>query len=216
MNLSSSLRGRRSRIQHNWASYFAVEKPGQNLLIVFLYNWKNFYKSKNLNCIWALSFYDSKRSIGEVFLITLVGVYFEVGNEAREKFWSGFGAEQNWRLERKESGFLLIPHFSREREIEVWKKFCSEQNFVLTCGFLKPFLFIFCFRGLIMILNFFRWIIELFVLIVLCRSRVINMHFINFADFLQFVSLYCFVWTLNRRILVMEFLDTKWLQFHCF
>ena len=31
--------------------------------------------------------YESKRSIGEVlFLITLVGVSFEAGNETREKF----------------------------------------------------------------------------------------------------------------------------------
>ena len=46
-----------------------------------------FYNSKNLNCIGALSFYDSKRSIGEVlFLINFIGVIFEAGNETREKF----------------------------------------------------------------------------------------------------------------------------------
>ena len=33
---------------------------------IFFDNSKNFYNSKNLNCIGALSFYDSKRSIGEV------------------------------------------------------------------------------------------------------------------------------------------------------
>ena len=54
-----------------------------------------FYNSKNLNCIGALSFYDSKRSIGEVlFLINFIGVIFEAGNETREKNWSAFGAEQ--------------------------------------------------------------------------------------------------------------------------
>ena len=52
-----------------------------------------FYNSNNLNCIGALCFYyDSKRSIGEVlFLMTLVGVNFEAGNEPREKFWEWFG-----------------------------------------------------------------------------------------------------------------------------
>ena len=57
-----------------------------------------FYNSKNLNCIGALSFYDSKRSIGEVlffFLINFIGVIFKAGNETREKIWSGFCAEQN-------------------------------------------------------------------------------------------------------------------------
>ena len=46
---------------------------------------------------------------------------FEAGNETREKFWSDFGAEQKGRAERKESGFLFISLFSREREIAVWK-----------------------------------------------------------------------------------------------
>ena len=47
-----------------------------------------YYNSKNLNYIWALSFfYDSKRSIGEVlFLINFIGVNFEAGIETREKF----------------------------------------------------------------------------------------------------------------------------------
>ena len=45
---------------------------------------------------------------------------FEAGNETREKIWSDFGAEQNeGSVERKESGFLFISLFSREREIEV-------------------------------------------------------------------------------------------------
>ena len=38
-----------------------------------------------LNCIVPLSFYDLKRSIGEVlFLINFIGVNFEAGNETRE------------------------------------------------------------------------------------------------------------------------------------
>ena len=46
---------------------------------------------------------------------------FEAGNETREKIWSGFGAEQKWRVERKKSGFLFIALFLRVREIDVWK-----------------------------------------------------------------------------------------------
>ena len=53
-----------------------------------------FYNSKNLNCIGALSFYDSKRSGEVLFLINFIGVIFEAGNETHEKLWSDFGAEQ--------------------------------------------------------------------------------------------------------------------------
>ena len=49
-----------------------------------------FYNSKNLNCIGALPFYDSKRSIGEVLFF--IGVIFEARNETREKNWTDFGA----------------------------------------------------------------------------------------------------------------------------
>ena len=79
-----------------------------------------FHNSKNLNCIGALSFYDSKRSIGEVlFLINFTGVNFKAGNETREKTWSGFVAEQNGEWSEKIVVFLFISLFSREREIEV-------------------------------------------------------------------------------------------------
>ena len=55
-----------------------------------------FYNSKSLNCIGALSFYDAKRSLGEVlFLINFIGVIFEARNETREKIGSDFVAEQN-------------------------------------------------------------------------------------------------------------------------
>ena len=72
---------------------------------------------------------------------------FEAGNETREKIWSDFVAEQKWRAERKESGFLFIPLFLREREIDVWKNFlwASEIFFVhmrlLKAVFLQFFLF---------------------------------------------------------------------------
>ena len=95
-----------------------------------------FYNSKNLNCIGALSFYDSKRSIGEVlFYNQFYGVNFEAGNETREKIWSDLVAEQKWRAERNESGFLFIPLFLREREMcekifsERAKFFCSRAAF---------------------------------------------------------------------------------------
>ena len=48
---------------------------------------------------------------------------FEAGNETREKNWSDLVAEQKCRAERKESGFLFIPLFLREREIDVRKNF---------------------------------------------------------------------------------------------
>ena len=68
-----------------------------------------FYDSKNLNCIGALSFYDSKRSIGAVlFLINFIGVIFEAGNEMREKTSC---AEQKWRAEQKASGFCSYRYF---------------------------------------------------------------------------------------------------------
>ena len=76
-------------------------------------------------------FYDSKRSFGEVlfittrrgvlekYLINFIGVNFEAGNETREKIWSDFVAEQNEEWSEKESAFLFISLFSREREFEV-------------------------------------------------------------------------------------------------
>ena len=71
-----------------------------------------------MNCIGALSFYDSKRSIGEVlFLINIIGVNFEAGNETREKN-SDFVAEQNEEWSEKRVVFF-ISLFSRGREIEV-------------------------------------------------------------------------------------------------
>ena len=83
-----------------------------------------FYNSKNLNCIGALSFYDSKRIIGEVlFFNQFFWSDFWSGKWNAWKIWSDFGAEQTWRTERKESGFLFIPLFLREREYYVWKNF---------------------------------------------------------------------------------------------
>ena len=78
-----------------------------------------FLPFKEFELYWgAVFFYDSKRSIGEVFLINFIGVIFEAGNETREKIWSDFGADQKLRAERKE-WFLFIPLFLRDREIDV-------------------------------------------------------------------------------------------------
>ena len=65
---------------------------------------------------------------------------FEAGNETREKIWSDFGAERKWKAERKESGFLFIPLFSRELEIDVWKKILSERIFCSRAAFKSSFL----------------------------------------------------------------------------
>ena len=62
-------------------------------------------------------FCESKKSIGEVlFLFNFIGVNFEAGNETREKIWSGFGAEQNLRTERKEKvDFVHTAVFESEK-----------------------------------------------------------------------------------------------------
>ena len=70
--------------------------------------------------IFFLQFKELELYWGEVlFLINLIGVIFEAGNETREKIWSDLFAEQKWRAEQKESDFLFIPLFLREREIDV-------------------------------------------------------------------------------------------------
>ena len=90
-----------------------------------------YYNSKNLNCIWALSFfYDSKRSIGEVLFLNQSywsEIWSRKWNTWKNLEW--FCCWTKWRVERKESGFLFISLFSREREIEVWKKFCRRATF---------------------------------------------------------------------------------------
>ena len=72
-----------------------------------------------MNCLGALSFFTTRRGVLEksFFKINFIGVNFEAGNGTREKNWSDFGGEQKLRAERKESGFLFISLFSREREI---------------------------------------------------------------------------------------------------
>ena len=54
---------------------------------------------------------------------------FEAGNKTREKIWSDFVAEQNEEWSKKRVVFLFISLFSREREIEVKKKFCKRAKF---------------------------------------------------------------------------------------
>ena len=77
---------------------------------------------------------------------------FEAGNETREKIWSDFGAEQKWKAERKE-WFLFISLFSREREIEVWKKYSNRAKFFVHVRHFKAVFFkFFWLRGFDMIL----------------------------------------------------------------
>ena len=52
------------------------------------------------------------------------------------KIWSDFGAEQNEERSEK-SGFLFIPLFLREWEIDVWKKFSEQAKFFCSRGLLK-------------------------------------------------------------------------------
>ena len=53
--------------------------------------------------------------------------FFEAGNVTREKIWSDLVAEQNEEWSEKRVVFLFISRFSREREIEVWKKFQASE-----------------------------------------------------------------------------------------
>ena len=99
------------------------------------------------------------------FLITFIGMHFEAGNETREKFWRDFVAEQNEQWSEK-SGFLFISLCSREREIEAWKNYVSERNFLFTRGILKHFFFSFFlvkrFDDFVLILGWFWWWFEVF------------------------------------------------------
>ena len=71
----------------------------------------------------AVFFYDSKSSIGEVlFFNQFYWSEFWSGKWNTWKILERFCCWTKWRVERKESGFLFISLFSREREIEVWKK----------------------------------------------------------------------------------------------
>ena len=81
-----------------------------------------FLQFKEFELYWgAVFFITTRRGVLEksFFLINFIGVIFEAGNETREKIWSDFVAEQKGRAERKKSGFLFIPLFLREREIDV-------------------------------------------------------------------------------------------------
>ena len=76
-------------------------------------------------------------AICRVCLINFIGVNFEAGNETREKIWSDFVAEQNEKLSEKRVVFCSYRCFSREREIEVWKKFCKRAKFFVHVRLLK-------------------------------------------------------------------------------
>ena len=101
-----------------------------------------FYNSKNLNCIGALSFYDSKRSIGEVlFLINFIAVNFEAGNETREKIWSDFVAEQNEEWSKKRVVFCSYRCFLESEKLKCEKKFCKRAKFFVHVRHFKAFFF---------------------------------------------------------------------------
>ena len=77
-----------------------------------------FYNPKFLNCIGALSFYDSKRSIGDGFLVNFIEVNFEARNETLDKFDVSVPNKiEMWSEKRR--FFARTPLFSREREVEI-------------------------------------------------------------------------------------------------
>ena len=111
-----------------------------------------FYNSKNLNCIGALCFYDSKRSIGEVlFLFNFIGVIFEAGNETREKIWSDFLAEQNEERSEK-SGFCSYRCVLESEKLRCEKNSKRAKFFVHVRHFIAGFFQFFWLRGFVMIL----------------------------------------------------------------
>ena len=90
----------------------AIAGANIGLILVFL-------QIKEFELYWGRCLFTTRRVLEKsFFLITLVGVNFEAGNETREKIWSDFGTEQKRRAERKE-WFLFVPLFLREREIDV-------------------------------------------------------------------------------------------------
>ena len=104
-----------------------------------------------MNCIWALCFYDSKRSIGEVlFLINFIGVNFEAGNDTREKIWSDFGAEQNEEWSEKSVVFCSYCCFLESEKLRCAKKFCKRVKFYVHVRHFKAIFSIFWLRGLVM------------------------------------------------------------------
>ena len=80
-----------------------------------------FYDSKNLNCIGVLSFYDSKRSIGEVLFLNQF--YWSDFWSGKWNAWKNFLGWTKVKSGAKSERFLFIPLFLRERKIELLKNF---------------------------------------------------------------------------------------------
>ena len=106
----------------------------------------DFHNLKNLNCIGAMSVYDSKRSYGYLFFTNRRGVLekFSLNPFYWIEFWSRkwntwknfcLSVEQSWRAERKE-WFLFIPLFLWGREFSGVKKI-EASNFFVHVRFFK-------------------------------------------------------------------------------
>ena len=69
------------------------------------------------------AFYDSKRNIGEVLFLNQF--YWSIYGSGKWNTWKNLEwccCWTKWRVEWKYSGFLFISLFSRDREMELWKK----------------------------------------------------------------------------------------------
>ena len=66
---------------------------------------------------------------------------FEAGNETREKIRSEFGAEQNWKAERKESGFYSYRCFWESEKLMCEKIFSKRAKFFGHVRLLKAVFF---------------------------------------------------------------------------
>ena len=85
---------------------------------------------------------------------------------------------------KKRVRFLFILLFSRERKIEMWKKFCKRANFSVHLQLFKTvFIYFFCLIILVMIVSCFT-----VILIMIWIILVIHMNFIPICTFFSYFT----------------------------
>ena len=136
---------------------------------------------------------------------------FEVEIGTREKIWSDFIAK--WNEEWSEKSAV----FCREREIEVWKKFCKRAKFSVHLRHFQAVSFIFLVK---------RFCYEL-VLVVVWRLMEINLNFMLICRFFIYLADFwancCNFWRLfsfnasngywKDQFIIEQILVNNWLQF---
>ena len=99
----------------------------------------SFDNSKNLNCIGALSFYDSKRSIGEVLFLKSILLEWFLKREMKhvKKFGVILVLNKSEEWSEKRVVFVHIAVFERAKNWCVKKFSLSERNFFVHVRHLK-------------------------------------------------------------------------------